>query len=122
MSLNSFGEQADPELPPARNTSKIQGETTVPNGSTIILGGIQSKQETESVDKVPFLGDIPILGLLFRNTAIRKQYITSYLFVTTTVFENETFDDLVKVSEEALNEIKEKDGKEKDIETQNKKE
>ena len=117
--LNSFGEQADPELPPTRNTSKIQGETTVPNGSTIILGGIQSKQETESIDKVPFIGDIPFIGLLFKKTAIRKQYITSYLFVTTTVFENEDFGDLIKVSDKALNEVNKNDREEQNIETEN---
>ncbi len=107
--LNSFGEQADPELPPARNTSTIQSEATVPDGSTIVVGGIQASSESESVDKVPLLGDIPLIGLLFRNTIIRKQYITTYLFVTTTIIKSEDFGDLEDISEKALQEVRDED-------------
>ena len=111
--LNSFGEQADPELPPSRNTSTIQSEATVPDGSTIVVGGIQASSESESVDKVPVLGDIPLLGLLFRNTIIRKQYITTYLFVTTTIIKSEDFGDLEDISEKALEEVREDDSGQK---------
>ena len=107
--LNSFGEQADPELPPSRNTSTIQSEATVPSGSTIVVGGIQASSESESVDKVPLLGDIPLFGLLFRNTIIRKQYITTYLFLTTTIVKSEDFSDLKDISEKALDEVREED-------------
>ncbi len=107
--LNSFGEQADPELPPARNTSTIQSEATVPDGSTIIVGGIQSSSKSESVDKVPILGDIPLFGLLFRNTTIRKQYVTTYLFITTTIIKSEDFSDLQDASEEAMEKVREED-------------
>jgi general secretion pathway protein D len=103
--LNSFGKQADPELPPKRNTSTIQSEATVPDGSTIVVGGIQSSSESESVDKVPLLGDIPIVGLAFRNTATRKRYITTYLFITTTIMKSEDFGDLEDVSKKALKKI-----------------
>jgi type II secretory pathway component GspD/PulD (secretin) len=105
--LNSFGEQADPELPPARNTSNIQSEATVPDGSTIVVGGIQASSESESIDKVPLLGDIPLIGLVFRNTVMRKQYITTYLFITTTIMKSEDFNDLEEVSKKALEDVKE---------------
>jgi type II secretory pathway component GspD/PulD (secretin) len=108
--LNSFGEQADPDLPPSRNTSTIQSEATVPDNYTIVVGGIQATSESESVDKVPLLGDIPLLGLLFRNTATRKKYITSYLFITTTIMESESFEDLKDVSDKAAEKVHEDDG------------
>jgi len=107
--LNSFGEQADPELPPSRSTSNIQSEATVPDGSTIVVGGIQASSESESIDKVPLLGDIPLIGLAFRNTVIRKQYITTYLFITTTIMKSKDFSDLEGVSKKALEEVKEDD-------------
>ncbi len=107
--LNSFGKQTDLELPPKRSTSTIQSEATVPDGSTIVVGGIQSSSETESVDKVPILGDIPIIGLAFRNTATEKKHITTYLFITTTIMKSEDFGDLQDVSQKALEEIR-KDG------------
>lgn len=108
--LNSFGEQADPDLPPSRNTSTIQSEATVPDNYTIVVGGIQATSETESVDKVPLLGDIPLIGLLFRNTATRKKYITSYLFITTTIMESESFDDLKDISDKAKEKVNEDAG------------
>ena len=102
FTLNAFGEKADPVIPPARSTSQITSEATVPNGHTIIVGGLQSSNLSESVDKVPLLGDIPILGLAFRNTISRKQYITTYLFITTTIMKSEDFADLKQISDHAL--------------------
>jgi type II secretory pathway component GspD/PulD (secretin) len=108
--LNSFGEQADPDLPPSRSTSTIQSEATVPDGYTIVVGGIQATSESKSVDKVPLLGDIPLIGLAFRSTATRKQYITSYLFITTTIMESENFDDLKDISDKAAEKVNDDDG------------
>jgi len=107
ITLNSFGKKGDPALPPARNTSNIQSEATVPNGSTIVVGGLQTSNESQSIDKVPLLGDIPLAGLLFRNTVTRKQYLTTYLFITTTIMKNEDFTDLKDVSRKALEEVEE---------------
>ncbi len=103
--LNSFSEQAASDLPPPRSTSTIQSEATVPDGSTIIVGGIQASKDSKSVDKIPLIGDIPVLGWLFRNTVIRKEHITSYLFITTKILENENFDDIKEISHKALDEM-----------------
>ena len=103
--LNSFSEQAASDLPPPRSTSTIQSEATVPNNYTIVVGGIQSTKDSKSVDKIPILGDIPILGMLFRNTVIRKQNITTYLFITTTIIESEDFGDIKKISDEVLDKM-----------------
>jgi pilus assembly protein CpaC len=42
------------------------------SGSTIILGGLISQDDTSKVKKVPFLGDLPLIGELFRSTKFRK--------------------------------------------------
>ncbi len=106
ITLNSFGTKpTDPSIPPPRNTSSIQSEATVPNGFSIVVGGLQTTDESENVDKVPILGDIPLLGWAFRNTRIEKQYKTTYLFITPHIMENEDFSDLKQVSETALKEI-----------------
>jgi len=110
ITLNSFSEKADPELPPPRNTSTIQSEATVPDGYTIVVGGIQASNEGESIDKIPLLGDIPLVGVAFRNTVMRKQYITTYLFITTTIMRNVDFGDLKDVSKKALAEVEGNDG------------
>jgi type II secretory pathway component GspD/PulD (secretin) len=104
--LNSFGTKpTDPSIPPPRNTSSIQSEATVPDGFTIVVGGLQTTDESKNVDKVPLLGDIPLLGLAFTNTIIEKQYKTTFLFITTTIVESEDFADLKKISNQALEKV-----------------
>jgi len=102
IDLSSFGEKADQTLPPARNTSTIQSNATIPDGHTIVVGGIQRTNDTVSVSKVPILGDLPFIGILFRKTTERKQQITTYLFITTTIMNDDEFTDLKKASTEAL--------------------
>jgi type II secretion system protein D len=106
ITLNSFGTKpTDPSIPPPRNTSSIQSEATVPNGFSIVVGGLQTTDESENIDKVPILGDIPILEWAFKNTRIEKKYKTTYLFITPHIMENEDFSDLRQVSDNALKEI-----------------
>jgi len=101
--LNSFGAKStDLSIPPPRNTSSIQSEATVPNGFTIIVGGLQATDETKNVSKVPLLGDIPVIGWVFGNTATEKRYKTTYLFITPTILENEDFADLKGISQKTM--------------------
>jgi type II secretory pathway component GspD/PulD (secretin) len=69
------------------------------------VGGIQSSAESESVDKVPILGDIPLLGWVFRNTIVRNEYRTTYLFITTSIMKSDDFGDLIGVSKKAQDEV-----------------
>ncbi len=70
---------------PPTTSREIETELMVPNASTVVLGGIVSSQETSSVSQVPLLGDIPILGLLFRNSHNSLQKTNLFLFVTPTI-------------------------------------
>jgi Flp pilus assembly secretin CpaC len=53
---------------PATNRRHYFGENRVKNHRPMILGGLIQEQEVESVNKIPLLGDIPLLGYLFRRT------------------------------------------------------
>lgn len=107
ITLNSFGAKpTDPSIPPPRNTSSIRSEATVPNGHTIIVGGLQTSDEIENVDKIPLLGDIPIVGWAFKKSVTEKRYKTIYLFITPIIIESDNFDDLKEVSEKKKEEIK----------------
>jgi len=88
-----------PGARPATTTRDIETELMVPNASTVVLGGIVSSQETESINQVPILGDIPILGLLFRDTTRTLQKTNLFLFVTPTIMNDlKTFSDFHKVT------------------------
>lgn len=53
---------------PILNTKRVATKVIVNNGDTAVLGGVYEEQITDSTDKVPFLGDAPFLGHLFKRT------------------------------------------------------
>jgi type IV pilus assembly protein PilQ len=52
---------------PAINTNKVETKVLVDNGETAVLGGIFEEQTTKTVNKVPFFGDLPLFGRLFKQ-------------------------------------------------------
>ncbi len=57
----------------AIDTKHVQTQVLVENGGTVVIGGIYSQEESNNYNKVPFLGDIPVLGYLFKNNARGQQ-------------------------------------------------
>lgn len=68
--------------PPDRNTRIIETPVTLPDGHTVILGGLVSETSADSEAKYPWLGDLPGIGWLFRSTteSATKRYL--YVFIT----------------------------------------
>ena len=123
IALNHFGTRlTDSSIPPPRKTTSIHSEATIPDGFTVIVGGMQNVNETERIDKVPFLGDIPLLGLLFRSTITKKQYKTTYLFMTPSIMKNDNFSDLKNASQKAIDEVDNHNKTDNSKNRQNKKE
>jgi type II secretion system protein D len=77
--------------------SKRSAETVVvtPNGSTAVIGGLMQTQRVTNIDKIPILGDIPGLGVLFRHTKRDDVKTELMIFLTPTiVFNPNTVGDL----------------------------
>ncbi|MCX5636123.1 MAG: hypothetical protein NTX52_00315, partial [Planctomycetota bacterium] len=107
ITLNTFGKKAsDSSIPPPRSTTSIKSEATVPDQCTIVVGGLQNADESKTVDKIPLLGDIPLIGYAFRNTSISKAYKTTYLFITPSIIKRDDFSDLKQVSDKLRQEVK----------------
>jgi type IV pilus assembly protein PilQ len=51
----------------AINTKHVQTQVLVENGGTVVIGGIFELTESENISKVPLLGDLPVVGNLFKN-------------------------------------------------------
>ncbi len=66
----------------AINTQRIGTQVLVNNGETVVLGGIFQHSLTSSVEKVPLLGDIPLLGALFRRSYEKMGKSELLIFVT----------------------------------------
>jgi len=54
----------------------------VDNGGTVVLGGIYQQTERSTTDKVPLLGDVPILGYLFRSNTRTNDKTELLVFIT----------------------------------------
>lgn len=67
---------------PSIDTRKISTQVLVDDGQTVVLGGILETERTETDNKVPWLGDIPILGHLFKSTTSTNNKAELLIFVT----------------------------------------
>lgn len=75
---------------PGLRTRKTNTEFNVVNGETIVLSGLLSRETSTDIDKVPLLGDLPILGALFRSKRFQNKETELVVFVTPTVVDSHT--------------------------------
>ncbi len=66
----------------AIDTKHIKTEALIENGGTIVIGGIFTESQTDGVDKVPFFGDLPFVGALFRRTTKDSTKKEMLVFIT----------------------------------------
>lgn len=67
---------------PAINTNEVDTQVLVDNGETVVLGGIFRSEQVNTITKTPFLGDLPLIGALFRNTNISDTKTELLVFIT----------------------------------------
>lgn len=67
---------------PAINTKHAQTQVLVENGGTVVIGGIFTQNERTDVAKVPLLGDVPVVGHLFRNNTRIAEKTELLIFIT----------------------------------------
>ncbi|HXZ49680.1 MAG TPA: type IV pilus secretin PilQ [Usitatibacter sp.] len=67
---------------PSVDTKQVNTQVLVDNGDTIVLGGIFEQTTRTTVNKVPVLGDMPFIGVLFRNTVKQDDKTELLIFVT----------------------------------------
>lgn len=77
---------------PSIDTRNIDTQVTVNNGQTVVLGGVYEIANRKDAQKVPFLGDIPFLGNLFKHTNNTQQKAELLIFITPYVVEDEDLD------------------------------
>jgi type IV pilus assembly protein PilQ len=66
----------------AIDTKHVKTDVLVENGGTVVIGGIYIQEERNNVSKVPFLGDLPYFGFLFRTTERRENKNELLIFIT----------------------------------------
>lgn len=94
-------------------TRSIKTMVNVHNGDTAVIGGLIRDEEAELTKKVPLLGDLPLLGWLFKGREVTKNKINMVVFLTPKIIRNE-FDQqnlLSSKSQERLQFVKQQGGK-----------
>ena len=90
VTQDSVGEITDGG--PAIDTTQIETQVLVNNGETIVLGGIFKEEVIDDVKKIPLLGDIPLLGKLFRSKSESRVKQELLIFITPKLIENDPFE------------------------------
>jgi general secretion pathway protein D len=69
-------------IAPVFTVRQAQSRVTIRNGETIVIGGLMQDQKVQVINKVPLLGDIPYLGMLFKETTNAKVKTELLIFLT----------------------------------------
>lgn len=74
---------------PPINKNEVNAKVLVNDGETIVIGGVFSNTQTKAVDKVPFLGDLPFLGRMFRRDVVQDKKSELLVFLTPRIMNNQ---------------------------------
>jgi len=77
---------------PSIDTRQVQSQLLVDNGQTVVLGGIYETVSGETVTRVPFFSDLPLLGFLFKTTKVQDDRSELLIFVTPKILEGGELD------------------------------
>lgn len=80
-SVADSGSSSSSELGATFNTRTVNNAVLVSSGETVVVGGLLDKSSRETADKVPLLGDIPVLGYLFRSNSRQVSKRNLMLFI-----------------------------------------
>ncbi len=87
----SGGDKASGTPYPILRIREAETQVMIRSGNTAAIGGLQTERDTEAIEKIPILGDIPFLGRLFRNETIRKEKIDLLIFIKATIIDNDSY-------------------------------
>jgi len=94
-------------------TRSIKTNIVVPNKDTAVLGGLMKEDDIETIQKVPLLGDIPVIGWLFKSRGISKEKTNMLVFLTPSIIRNNKDSRMIlgKKLDERINFIKSMGGR-----------
>jgi general secretion pathway protein D len=95
---NFIGPSSGTAIPPQRVTRNLKTTVNVPDGDTMVIGGVITDNSSLTRRATPWLGELPIIGALFRRDADTQDRRTLYFFVTPHILQDKDFADLAEYS------------------------
>lgn len=103
ITLSSFvGEAIDPTLPPPKQSNTLSSVVTVPDGYTVVVGGLETTSDAKGVSQIPLLGSIPLIGEAFKNRSNSNGRSRFFVFIRPDVMRHGGFEDLKHLSAQDL--------------------
>ena len=99
LELSDFVGQATGGLQPPVQRDKFSSSVTLPADSTIVIGGFRLNRESQNERKIPLLGDIPLIGNLFKAYEATNRQSVIFVFITPQVMRDRSGADLMLVTE-----------------------
>lgn len=102
LTVSSFTGSGSSTTPPPRSSDTITSTIRVPDGHTVIVGGLLTETLGESSSQLPLFGDIPVIGWLFGNRNHSNSKVRLYAFIRPTILRDDGFEDLKYLSSKDL--------------------
>jgi type II secretory pathway component GspD/PulD (secretin) len=102
ITLNSFTAAGSAGVPPPRQTDEVASQVTVPDGYTIIVGGLNQMNRSDSIDGLPFVERIPVIRRLFSAETSMARQSSLFVFLKPTILRDDKFRDLRFLSSQDL--------------------
>jgi type IV pilus assembly protein PilQ len=88
ITKNALGPQVSTFLGYSIKTKEIDSDVLVDNGGTVVIGGIYEQEERDSTTRIPFLGDLPYVGFLFKTRTKNDNRIELLVMITPKIIDN----------------------------------
>jgi general secretion pathway protein D len=85
-------------LPPPKQTNSVSSRVTIPDGHTVVVGGLELLTDAEAESRVPGIGGIPLVGELFKNRSKNHSRDRFFVFIRANVMRHNGFEDLKYLS------------------------
>lgn len=89
LEVNQDSRGEDTASGPAINTQSVRTQVLVDNGETVVLGGVFERTQTEGIERIPFFGELPLVGWLFRNRTSVDENSELLVFVTPRILDEQ---------------------------------
>ncbi len=104
VKLSSFTGSASRDLPPPRQENSVTSVATIPDGYTVVVGGLEAVTDGDGESRVPGLGAIPVIGELFKNRTNQRSRARFFVFLRANVMRGAAgtgFEELKHISDRA---------------------
>lgn len=102
VTLSSFDGEGSGGIPPPRQEATVNSDVTIPDGYTVIVGGLKRQDFSDSYSGVPFLGRVPVLKYLVGSASKTNSDSTLFVFIRPIILRDDQFTDLKYLSDKDL--------------------